>query len=88
LEPRTPNTITSKIALREEIERGRKLGWFANREESQPGVVTLSAPFMWSGAVYIVTIAGPASRLEGRLEWAAQKLVAACRTLEMRSAVA
>ncbi len=85
LEPRTPNTITSKTALRAEIEQGRKLGWFANREESQPGVVTLSASFLWSGAVYIVTIAGPSSRLDGRLEWAAEKLMAACRTLEMRT---
>jgi DNA-binding IclR family transcriptional regulator len=87
LEAFTPNTITAKAALKAEIEAGRRRGWFANREESQPGVVTLSAPFAWSGAIYIVTIAGPATRLEGRLEWAAESLLEACRAMEMRGAV-
>jgi DNA-binding IclR family transcriptional regulator len=72
--------------LKAEIEAGRERGWFANLEESQPGVVTLSAPFSWSGATYIVTIAGPASRLEGRTEWFAGQLLQACETLEMRTA--
>jgi DNA-binding IclR family transcriptional regulator len=85
LKPFTTNTITTKAALKAEIEAGRKNGWFANREESQPGVVTLSAPFAWSGATYIVTIAGPASRLESRLEWAAERLMETCGELEMRS---
>jgi DNA-binding IclR family transcriptional regulator len=85
LVPLTANTITSRTALKAEIEAGRQRGWFANLEESQPGVVTLSALFTWSGAAYIVTIAGPASRLESRLEWAAEQLLAACQGLEMRS---
>jgi DNA-binding IclR family transcriptional regulator len=81
----TPRTITGKAALKAEIEAGRERGWFSNLEESQPGVVTLSAPFSWSGATYIVTIAGPASRLEGRTEWFAGHLLQACETLEMRA---
>jgi DNA-binding IclR family transcriptional regulator len=80
----TPKTITSKPGLLGEIEAGRARGWFANLEESQPGVVTLSAAFSWSGATYIVTIAGPASRLENRLDAVAAQLVQTCRTLEMR----
>jgi DNA-binding IclR family transcriptional regulator len=85
LKPLTAATLTSGAALRAEIDAGRKRGWFANREESQPGVVTLSALFAWSGATYIVTVAGPASRLESRLEWAAEQLVQTCQDLEMRS---
>lgn len=84
LTPFTPNTITSKSALRAEILAGRKRGWFLNNEESMEGVVTLSAPFVWNTAVYIVTIAGPKARLEPQLEMAAQKLIEACRSLEMR----
>jgi DNA-binding IclR family transcriptional regulator len=86
LEPLTPKTITSKAALRQDIEEGKRRGWFSNREESQKGVVTLSAPFTWNDAVYIVTIAGPASRLANHLEWAGEKLVEACAKLEMRIA--
>jgi DNA-binding IclR family transcriptional regulator len=84
LVPLTPKTITSKAALLDEIEAGRERGWFANLEESQPGVITLSAPFGWSGATYIVTIAGPASRLANRLDWVAQQLCKTCEHLEMR----
>jgi DNA-binding IclR family transcriptional regulator len=84
LDALTPNTITTKSALREDIEAGKRRGWFSNREESQKGVVTLSAPFAWNDAVYIITIAGPASRLANRMEWAAGKLVEACAKLEMR----
>jgi DNA-binding IclR family transcriptional regulator len=85
LEAITPKTLTDKAALRADIEAGRARGWFANVEESQPGVITLSAPFRWSGALYIITIAGPAPRLADRLDWAAAQLLAACETLEMRT---
>jgi DNA-binding IclR family transcriptional regulator len=79
----TERTITRPEALRREIETGRARGWFANVGESIPGVVTLSAPFAWGDATYIVTIAGPASRLEDRLEWAAKQLRDTCAALEM-----
>jgi DNA-binding IclR family transcriptional regulator len=81
----TPNTIVSKSALRQEIETGRKRGWLLNNEESIEGVVTLSAPFQWNSAVYVITIAGPKARVEPKIEMAAQQLLEACRTLEMRS---
>jgi DNA-binding IclR family transcriptional regulator len=84
LVPFTSKTVASKSALRAEILAGRKRGWFLNDEESMEGVVTLSAPFVWSTAVYVVTIAGPKARLEPKLEAAAQQLLEACRSLEMR----
>jgi DNA-binding IclR family transcriptional regulator len=37
-----------------------------------------------TSAFYIVTIAGPKNRLEPKLDQAAQQLLAACRSLEMR----
>jgi DNA-binding IclR family transcriptional regulator len=78
----TPRTITSKTALREELTAGNARGWFANREESQHGVTTISARFMWTSALYIVTIAGPTSRLRPRLTKAAELLLDVCRLLE------
>lgn len=82
LSPMTPKTITSKKALREELAAGNRRGWFSNREESLEGVTTLSARFAWASTLYIVTIAGPTTRLGGKLEPAAELLTNVCRLLE------
>jgi len=82
----TPKTATSKAGLRAEIEAGRARGWFLNAEESMDGLTTLSAPFVWYHSVYIVTIAAPSSRLEGKLEQMGRKLLDVCAKLEMKSA--
>lgn len=78
----TRATITSKAALRSDIEKSNKRGWFINREESIEDVTTISARFLWSGSVYIVTIAGPTTRMEAKLDNAAKRLVETCRSLE------
>jgi DNA-binding IclR family transcriptional regulator len=78
----TKRTITSKPQLREELLAGNRRGWFLNREESQEGVTTLSARFMWASALYIVTIAGPTSRVVPQLAKAAELLTSACKLLE------
>jgi hypothetical protein len=44
-------------------------------------VTTLSASFSWTSTVYIVTIAGPAARLEPKLDIASTLLVDVCRQL-------
>jgi DNA-binding IclR family transcriptional regulator len=84
LEPLTRKTIRSKGLLREELDVGRRRKWFVNREESQEGVLTLSASFVWHGSMFIVTVAGPISRLEPRLARTATLLVETCRRLEMQ----
>jgi DNA-binding IclR family transcriptional regulator len=81
LQPMTKHTITDKVALRAAIEAGRERGWYLNREESQEGVTTISAPFRWSTAVYLVTIAGPSSRMDDRLEKAARIATNTCKIL-------
>jgi DNA-binding IclR family transcriptional regulator len=83
IERLTPNTIASKAALRAELEEGNRRGWFLNREQSQEGVTTLSGRFVWSSVIYIVTIAGPTSRMEPKLHRAAEALTQACRQLEL-----
>jgi DNA-binding IclR family transcriptional regulator len=80
----TAATRTTKKALRDDLLRSRQRGWYLNQGESLEGVTTLSVPFRWNAAVYIVTIAGPSSRLDQRLEKAASLLTNCCVKLEMR----
>jgi DNA-binding IclR family transcriptional regulator len=82
----TPQTPTSKAALRKQIELGRSRGWYLNQEESLEGVTTLSAIFRWHASAYIVTVAGPSTRLLPKLEQAGEALVELCRELGMQPA--
>jgi DNA-binding IclR family transcriptional regulator len=84
LEPLTGRTLTTKQALRADIELSRARGWFLNNGESIEGVTTVSAPFRWNEAVYVVTVAAPAARLDPRLEKVAGMLTNICHLLEMQ----
>ena len=84
LTPLTKRTIKSATALRKDIELGRKRGWYPNREESLNGVTTVSVMFSCNASIYIVTVAGPSSRLEQKLDTAATLLTEVCRRLEMQ----
>jgi DNA-binding IclR family transcriptional regulator len=77
----TAKTITSKVKLLADIAESKTRGWFVNREESLAGVVTVSGVFIWNDAVHLVTVAGPAARIEGKMKHAAQRVVEACRAL-------
>jgi DNA-binding IclR family transcriptional regulator len=85
LAPMTQRTITGKAELRADIELGRQRGWYVNEEESQDGVTTISAPFRWNNAVYLVTVAGPSARIAPRLQQASGLITNVCRLLEMRT---
>ena len=82
LVPLTPKTITDKAALRRDIAAGNKRGWFINDEESSLDAQTLSARFLWRDAVYVLTIAGPISRIASKRDQAVKLLLAACRKLD------
>ncbi len=86
--PLTKHTIKSATALHKDIDLGRKRGWYLNREESLNGVTTLSVPFKWNASLYIVTIAGPSSRIDQKLESVAGLLMEVCHRLGMQSAAA
>jgi len=77
----TPNTITSKAALRADLAAGNDRGWFLNNEESQEGVTTISARFTWISALYIISVAGPTMRMTPKLEKSAEFLENACKLL-------
>ncbi len=81
LVPMTAKTIRTKEALRTDIAESEHRGYFLNREESVEEATTVSARFRWNGADYIVTIAGPTSRMTGKLDEAITLAMDACRTL-------
>jgi DNA-binding IclR family transcriptional regulator len=81
LTPMTPKTIRTKAELREDIEQSQRRGYFLNREESVEDATTVSALFRWNGADYIVTIAGPSSRMAGKLDQAIKLALDTCHTL-------
>jgi DNA-binding IclR family transcriptional regulator len=82
--PLTPKTVLAKDRIRQQIDEGRARGWFVNEGESLEGVTTVSSAFSWNNSLYIITVAGPAPRMEAKLEWAAKMLVDLCRRIEMR----
>ncbi len=69
LPARTPNTITDRNRLWEEIESIRERGYAFNLEESVEGLHALGAPITDESDVAIgaISISGPANRLEGPL---------------------
>jgi DNA-binding IclR family transcriptional regulator len=82
----TPQTSTSKAALRKQIKAGIAAGYFVNANESIEGLTTISAAFKWQQSLYIVTLAAPTSRIENRLDEAARLLKDVCHRLEMKPA--
>lgn len=63
----TPNTITDRRRLREELDRIREDGIAYNREESIQGLVGAGAPIRdQDGTVYgAISVIGPARRMNG-----------------------
>ena len=81
LEPFTPLTITDKARLREDIALGSERGWFLNDEESALDAMTLSAGFRSRTVLYVLTVAGPKSRVSSKREEITSSLLATCREL-------
>ena len=82
----TPQTITSKAALRKDLQQSEERGWFANHEESVEDSLTLSARFQWQDALYIITVAGSVKRMERKLDNVVKWMKAAARELDQPAA--
>lgn len=65
----TPNTITDRDQLFDELENIRNRGYSLNKEEHLPGLNAVSVPVKWSDGEIIgaLGVSGPANRLKGRL---------------------
>jgi len=82
----TAQTLTSKAALRKQIKAGIAAGYFVNANESIEGLTTISAAFKWQQSLYVVTVAAPGNRMEGRLPEVAGLLMEVCRKLAKKPA--
>src|SRR5690606_23599121 len=79
---RTANTLTTKDAFLADIRAGREKGLFTNLGESMVDVGAIAWPVTVSGGGYAISIAGPLSRIEAKLENHAQKLRVMCAFIE------
>ena len=81
LEQFTPLTITDKDRLREDVVLGSERGWYLNDEESALDAMTFSASFRWRNVLYVLTVAGPKSRVSSKRDEIIASLVETCRQL-------
>ncbi|MBO9603751.1 MAG: IclR family transcriptional regulator [Novosphingobium sp.] len=81
LEQFTPMTIVDRDALRNDIAVGVERGWYLNDEESALDAMTLSASFRWRNVLYVLTVAGPKSRVSSKREEIIDSLLETCRQL-------
>lgn len=72
LPKRTEHTITNPDELRRELNLVRRRGYAENRQESEPGVVSIAAPIRdGSGAVVAsLSLAGPSERMDAHRNYA------------------
>ena len=82
LVPYTTHTIASHEQLARDIEQSLSRGWFLNRGESVDGGITLAAGFVWNRSYFVITVAGPMSRIDPRLDGIAARMRECCRELE------
>jgi len=67
LERRTPRTITSRVALADELAAVRERGYAVTIEELEPGLIAVAAPVnSGNSVVAALSVSGPAGRLAGR----------------------
>lgn len=66
----TANTITDSAALMDEVRRVREKGFAVDREEIEEGLMCVAGPIVdeMDGTCAAISIAGPASRVQVRLE--------------------
>jgi len=66
----TPNTITDPVALSKHVSQVRRRGFAIDREEIEEGLMCIAAPVSSSSesTCAAISIAGPVSRLEARLQ--------------------
>lgn len=74
----TPETTTDKHALEVELAAGEARGWHTTLNETEPNVTGLAAVVEMAGEPYALVIAGPAYRLEPRLDELGAILRAVC----------
>jgi DNA-binding IclR family transcriptional regulator len=77
----TPNTLTSRERLEQDLAAGAKRGWTHSRGENVPDVHAIAVPLAIAGEPYGLAVAGPAHRMVPNLATHARRLLRAGRQL-------
>jgi len=80
----TPNTITRRERLEQDLAAGARRGWTHSRGENVPDVHAIAVPLAIAGEAYGLAVAGPAHRMEPNLAAHARRLLRAGRQLAVR----
>jgi DNA-binding IclR family transcriptional regulator len=82
LAPVTENSITTARELKEQIERGRKRGYWLVAGENTRELMAIAAPVRIGGEVFAVVLGGPPQRFRAALSAHAERLLRACAAIE------
>lgn len=77
----TPNTLTSRERLEQDLAAGARRGWTHSRGENVPDVHAIAVPLAFAGEAYGLAVAGPAHRMAPQLARHARRLLRAGRQL-------
>ncbi len=77
----TPNTLTSRERLEQDLAAGARRGWTHSRGENVPDVHAIAVPLQIAGEPYGLAVAGPAHRMAPQLARHARRLLRAGRLL-------
>jgi IclR family transcriptional regulator, acetate operon repressor len=64
----TENTITSYARLMDNLQEGKRLGYFTTRGENVPDVSALAVPLNINDELFGLAIAGPSHRIDARFD--------------------
>jgi DNA-binding IclR family transcriptional regulator len=88
LTPVTENTITTVRELRDQVERGRRRGWWQVVSENTRDLMAIAAPVRIGAEVFAVVIGGPPQRFKAALPEHAARLLRACAEIEKATGAA
>lgn len=77
LDSRTPNTITERVALEADLNKGLSQGYFVGQGENVVDVMAIAITATIHGDVFGIAVAGPLARMRGMEEVQASQLLAA-----------
>lgn len=78
----TNATITTRAKLVEDLQEGRRLGYFSTHGENVPDVTAIAVPVVVNGELHAIAVAGPTHRMEGKYRGYASRLLDAQRRLQ------
>lgn len=80
----TPRTITDISTLERDIEEGIERGWHISHGENVADATAIAVPVLMRKDIYVLIVAGPAPRMETKLDAMGQRLREARREIEKR----